>query len=223
MGQVSILIVMLAIEPACCGWAQLPDPLEGSLRTVSTFDRLIMKEDVQADLQLSAEQILKAKEIVHAIRQSHRKEFDAALQDPASASNRRPTIAAILQSISRQSLARFEGPLRPEQITRLKQIELQERGVQALAAPEVEKSLHLTAEQKAKLAEIAREFDSAVHPTLGGAAKQKDSSAVLRHMLETRRRLMDKAVAILTPEQKKTWSTLAGPPFDFKIEKRGER
>jgi hypothetical protein len=199
---------------------QAPAPLESGLRAISGFDRLIMDEGVKKELKLSDEQLLKAKEVVHEIRQSHGPEFEAILRG-AEGEDRGRKAAAILQRISNETIVRFKGILQPQQIARLKQIELQERGLRAFSDPDVERALGLTREQKAKIKEISEQAEQKMHEALQRGQKGQNLSSTLQKLLAARRDMLEKAEQALTADQKKTWSGLAGPPFEFRIERRG--
>jgi hypothetical protein len=110
----------------------------------------------------------------------------------------------------------LEGPtkevekiLKPEQMTRLKQIARQQGGPSAYLAPENAKDLKLTDEQKKKLKDIADEL-------------QKDTMALFQGGFspETREKIgmlnkeaSEKAGEVLTSEQKSKWKEVTGEPF----------
>jgi hypothetical protein len=217
----SLLITMALLSSFAAGArGQLPAPVDGGLRAISGFDRLIMIEDVQKALKLSDEQAQAAKEVVHQIRQQHREEFDKAVKSSEESGERHEKVTGILQKISAETLARLKGLFSPEQLTRLKQIELQERGLRAFSDPHVKTALQLTQEQRTKIQEIAERAEVAMRQSLQAGAKTPDSSRALKGFLAARRQMMDEAVRVLTGDQRKTWSALAGPPFEFKIERR---
>jgi hypothetical protein len=212
------IATLSGVAPRATG--QLPAPVDGGLRAISGFDRLIMIEDVQKTLKLSDEQVQAAKEVVHRIRQQHREEIDKAAKAAEEGDDRHRKVAGILQKISRETLARLDGLFSPDQLTRLKQIELQERGLRAFRDPQIKTALQLTQDQMTKIQEIAERAEAAMRQSLQAGGKAPDSSRALKGFLAARRQMMDEAVKVLTSEQRKTWSALAGPPFEFKIERR---
>jgi len=216
------LLITIAIFPSFVPVTagQLPAPVDGGLRAISGFDRLIMIEDVQKALKLSDEQVQAAKEVVHKIRQQHREEIDKAAKGAEDGDDRHKKVAGVLQKVSAETLARLEGLFSPDQLTRLKQIELQERGLRAFSDPQVKTALQLTQDQITKIQEIAERAEAAMRQSFQAGAKTPDSSRALKGLLAARRQMMDEAVKVLTGEQRKTWSALAGPPFEFKIERR---
>jgi hypothetical protein len=114
----------------------------------------------------------------------------------------------------------LEGPakevekiLKPEQMTRLRQIARQQGGPTAYLSPENAKDLKLTDEQKKKLKDIGDEL-------------QKDTMALFQggFSAETREKMQmlnkeatEKAAGILTDEQKSKWKELTGEPFNVPL------
>jgi len=110
----------------------------------------------------------------------------------------------------------IEGPtkevekiLKPEQMTRLRQIARQQGGPSAYLSPENAKDLKIADDQKKKLKDIADEL-------------QKDTMALFQGGFspETREKMQmlnkeatEKATGVLTDEQKSKWKELTGEPF----------
>jgi hypothetical protein len=95
--------------------------------------------------------------------------------------------------------------LKPAQFKRIKQIQVQGAGLDAFLQPAVQKELKLSAEQKDKVKDAAREFRKAGEDIEKGT----DLAAALRE--ET----MKSLVALLTEEQQKTWKEMTGEPFQL--------
>ena len=89
--------------------------------------------------------------------------------------------------------------LSPGQLSRLQQIALQVRGAEALQEPEVVAALNLSREQRAELRSIC-----GPHP--GG--RRHGPGPGRRHEAE-----LQKALALLTPEQLAHWNEMTGPRF----------
>src|SRR5262249_51816937 len=145
-------------------------------------------------------------------------------QGNANGPDRMEKSAIILRKVSDEGLAGLRVVLRPEQMSRLKQIELQERGLRALNDPDVEKALNLTATPKNRIQDLTHETEGAMRQVLGGGGQKRlASSAALQELLKARRQMMAKAVELLTTEQKTAWIALAGVPFELKIQRRTNR
>src|SRR5439155_2091673 len=120
----------------------------------------------------------------------------------------------------------------PEQTKRLKQIELQQRGADGLLQKDVEKALNLTDEQKEKIKTItedARKEMQSLRPAPGagrpggGGGAGGPPQEFFKKMAMVRKETQDKAMAVLTAEQVKTYKELTGAPFEMKFEPRQGR
>jgi hypothetical protein len=181
-----------------------------------------MNEGVQKEIKLTDEQVQSAKEAVHRIRQQHRADFDKAI-NADSGGDRRERVAQILQRVSADTLTQLKELLKPQQLQRLKQIELQGRGLRAFDDAEIVKILRLTPDQKSKLRSIAERAGRQMSQPLQPGARAVNSSQALQKLFAARRKMMDEALSLLTPEQRKAWDERTGPPFEVKIERGGRR
>jgi hypothetical protein len=105
--------------------------------------------------------------------------------------------------------------LKPDQIKRLKQIELQQAGP---ADPDAQKELKLSDDQKAKIKEIAdksREEGREIFSTAKGNFQE-----ALEKMTKLRKQTQEKELAVLSDAQKKQWKDMTGEPFEVKFEPR---
>jgi Spy/CpxP family protein refolding chaperone len=117
--------------------------------------------------------------------------------------------------------------LTPEQRRRLKQIQVQALGPAAWDDPAVQKALQLTDDQKAVIktardearAKLCEQRPAARGgPPSRGGPDQKALRLREREWAAAYRALQDRIVALLTPEQKKRWRELTGPPVRFRVE-----
>jgi hypothetical protein len=126
---------------------------------------------------------------------------------------------AKMQEINREitaSLYKAAGEfMKPEQITRLKQIVNQQSGAQALTEPDVAGKLNLTADQKKDIETIVTESREEMRSIFQDTQDQDERR---QKMNELRKKTLDKAVAKLNDEQQKTWKELLGSPFEVKYE-----
>lgn len=101
------------------------------------------------------------------------------------------------------------GILSPEQLGRLKQIRVQAMGAQALMDPDVAKELAVTDDQVQKLQDAMQSMRGQFQ---GGGG----------NLAEMRKQMLEKAMGILSPEQKTKLEALRGPAFDLsKLQMRG--
>jgi hypothetical protein len=107
--------------------------------------------------------------------------------------------------------------LKAGQVKRLKEISLQLRGPQAYTDAEVAKALALSDAQKDKIQAICSDEEKKMKDIVarernwfGGSSSAAEWKARQSLQKETN----DKAAAILTDAQKKTWQDLTGKPFE---------
>ena len=112
----------------------------------------------------------------------------------------------------------LEKILKPEQMTRLKQIARQQGGPGAYLKPENVTDLKLTDEQKTKLKAINDELQKDVQELRRGAGGGKGGFGPLppetrEKMTALTKEASEKAAEVLTAEQKTKWKELTGEPF----------
>jgi hypothetical protein len=111
------------------------------------------------------------------------------------------------RALAAQFLPKLQANLTPDQITRLKQIQLQASGVDVWLEPECVKELDLSGEQQAKLRELRSDY-SRRQPTDGDFQQR---FAKIRELNAERD---NKAVELLTAAQRAKLDELKGAPFD---------
>jgi hypothetical protein len=181
-------------------------------RAIGGFAYIIMLGGVQKELRLTADQTEKASARYYKQEREYGEIYFRAHAARTQEEGCRQVIIWA-QKMSDESLAEFRKFLSSEQINRLKQIELQERGARAFTDPDVEKALHLTSTQKKTINELADNAQS----RYSSHSKQREEFLFERR-LEVRSKAMEKALQLLSPEQKKTWSAISGPVHDFSSE-----
>ena len=109
--------------------------------------------------------------------------------------------------------------LRPEQAKRLRQIIWQQRGAHVFADPDVADALQLTADQRQRIRKIE---DDARRPGRSGepqvrSGDHRPSDMWKQHEDDYWKNVSDRLTAVLTDEQKTTWKTMAGDPFQGEV------
>jgi Spy/CpxP family protein refolding chaperone len=178
---------------------------------------LVQNEGVQKELKLDKEQIDKAKDAVQKVREKHQDEF-AKLRD-LGREEAFEKMQAINKTVTQETVKALEDILKPEQLKRLKQIELQQRGYVAFSDPEVQKSLKLTDEQKGKIKTIVEDAGKEMRELFQGG----DFQAAQKKMPALRKETMDKVSAILKDDQKQAWKDMTGQPFEVRFERRRDQ
>jgi Spy/CpxP family protein refolding chaperone len=118
--------------------------------------------------------------------------------------------------------------LQPEQAKRLRQIEIQVNGIISLNKSDIQKRLDLTDKQREEIKEIGNKFKREVVKVVNDTADSVEQSRPLlaaRRVLDAYRTVRvksevatEKALALLTDGQRKTWNEMTGANFAFKIE-----
>ncbi len=175
---------------------------------------LLANQSVQKELKLSDEQIQKVKETNENVRKKHQDDFNA-LRD-LDDQERREKGQQIFKAIGEETEKALEGVLKPEQEKRLKQITLQQRGSQAFTEEEVQKELKLTDDQKDKVKTLNEDLGGDIRDTFQNS--QGNFQEAGKKVATLRKETLDKVVALLTDDQKKTWKEMTGDPFEVKFE-----
>jgi Spy/CpxP family protein refolding chaperone len=187
---------------------------------VTSYDGLLQNESVYKELKLTDEQIQQCKEVIRTVRQRHRVDFDKLRQTieknpEVGMDERREKVMELMRIISKEVLEGVTDVLKPGQLTRLKQIELQERGLRAFTDADVSKALHLTAEQKDKVKAIRAETHDAIKEIFK-RYQHANYTQALKQIQGLHEKELDRGLALLSADQKKAWKRLIGEPFVFK-------
>jgi Spy/CpxP family protein refolding chaperone len=171
---------------------------------------MLRSEDFQKELKLTDEQKDKLKPILEDAGTKLREIFQGA-------AGNREEAAKKMQELNKDTMAKVNPILDDKQKKRMRQIMLQTEGIRAFADPEVQAALKLTDEQKTKLREIGAD-----------AAKQmadlrQGGGGNFEKMAELRKDSLNKANAVLTDDQKKSFKELTGEPFNFQFQRRRQQ
>jgi hypothetical protein len=174
---------------------------------------------VQKELKLDDQQVEKAKELAQKSGEEMREKMQG-LQDLEKA-ERFTKMAEIGREVNASAAKQVSEFLKPEQLTRLKQISYQRQGVMAFNDPDVAKKLNLTDTQKTDIQAIVRE-------SMGGGgrgafnkdATKEERQEAMKKAAEQRKETLTKVEAKLNDEQQKTWKELLGAPFEYRPDPR---
>jgi len=191
----------------CPGGGMIMGPGMGLLQ-------LLRIQDVQDELQMTPEQKDKLRDLAPA-----RAGAGARLQDMQDlpAEERRAKMAELAKEMQERSEKQLAEILKPDQIKRLKEIGLQAAEAtmglaNALLSPDVTKALELTSEQIDKLQEIQRSLGEARRGLgLGRDATPEERREKTAPLLKES---SEKALQVLTAQQKETWQKLQGKKLD---------
>jgi hypothetical protein len=161
--------------------------------------RLLLQKSVQEDLKLSESQVQKVKQLWEKRGESFRGQRDLDLEEWHKK----------FSDLATQEKA-LEELLQPEQVQRLQQIVLQQRGVRAFGEPEVARGLELTAEQKEKIRGI---LDEAWKVRMKPMGPNVPRSEWARRWEDNWKNARRKVLNQLTAEQKERWQEMTGEAF----------
>ena len=184
-------------------------------RMMGNLAFLLTNESVQKELKLDDKQVDKAKDLAEKTREEMQEKFQG-LQD-LSQDERRAKIMEIGREMNTSILKAAGEFLKPEQITRLKQISYQQRGATAFLDPEVQKKLNLSDSQKSQIQALIQESFSQMPSR---EEFQDDREAAMKKMREVNQKVLAEAEKKLNDEQQKTWKELLGSPFEVKFEQQ---
>jgi hypothetical protein len=213
MRRQTLLALLLLIAVASLSPAQRT-PLNPA-GTFDGYDFLLVNESVHKELKLSDEQISKANQVVHDIRQSHLREVEKLRSLPPPAGTQK--FLQLARTYSEEALKKAKDFLTPEQLRRLKQIKLQASGVRAFSDPDVAKTLALTAGQKEQIKKIEEDIQDKGKEALKADGRNNAQDALAR-LGALHKAGIKAATALLTPSQSKNWKEMNGEPFEFKFE-----
>ncbi len=178
---------------------------------------LLMNPSVQKELDLKEEQVEKVRTTLQEIREKHGDEM-RSLQD-LQGDERREKMQSILATMEKESKEGLAKVLTEEQSKRYEQIVLQQRGIEALTDPVVQKALSLNDDQTQKIDQIQQDLMEKSRELLQGA--QGNFREVMPKVMAARREAFTKAADVLTAEQKETWKKMIGEPFEIQFQGRG--
>jgi Spy/CpxP family protein refolding chaperone len=202
--------VMLLSAPA---WAQRPG---GFGMGGGGGVMLLGNQGVQKELGLSSEQTEKVAKYVEETSAKRREQFQK-LQDLPEA-ERREKGQEMMKAAAEETQKALKDLLKPAQLQRFNQISLQQRGVGAFADPEVRAKMSFTEDQGKEVQALATSLQTESREIMqNNPGNFEEARKQLEHL---RKAKMDKVMALLTPDQKKTWKELTGEPFEVKFEPR---
>jgi Spy/CpxP family protein refolding chaperone len=139
-------------------------------------------------------------------------------------------MAAASAEVNKVAFKELGDVLKKEQVERLKQIEIQNMGVSAFVDPEVAEALKLNDSQKTSIKGMVADLnkdrrDIMTEAGLGGGNFKKGGGGAapdMEKMQEAQKKVQKvqkeyvaKAMDLLNDDQKKTWKTMIGTPFDL--------
>ncbi|HVC97263.1 MAG TPA: hypothetical protein VND64_26520 [Pirellulales bacterium] len=170
---------------------------------------LVGIDKVQEDLKLTAEQKSELTKVTTAYGEEMQG-FFGALQNLSQ--EERTKKFAEAQEKTKATWEKCEKILSSEQVERVKQISRQARGAEALADGDVKLALKLSEDQNKQLETIR---DAASQEMRGAFQQGGDQEAAQKKRAEIRKSAGEKALAVLSDEQKKEFEKLQGEKIEL--------
>jgi hypothetical protein len=188
--------------------------------------QLLQNEGVQKELKMDPDQVTKAKEAVTKVTEAHRDDT-AKLREITDMAERREKSQALNATITKETLAAVGDILKPDQLKRLHQIQLQTAGLRAFSQADVQTALKLNDDQKAKIKTITddankemAEFRPMRGAGGGGGGGARPNPENLAKIQAIQKGAAEKVQGVLTDDQKKTWKDMTGEPFQLQTGRR---
>ncbi|MFH1921935.1 MAG: hypothetical protein ABIP48_18875 [Planctomycetota bacterium] len=183
---------------------------------------LLRLEQVQKEMKLSEEQTAKVRKVVETLGAQMRDQY-TALREIEDRDQRRAKTSEMRDEFDGKVREQLRDVLEREQMMRLYQIRMQVRAVvDSLASRYVAGRLELTEEQKEKLAEINKDLQtrqSELYGTMRDATDEQRSEA-FQKLREIRNDAGEKALGVLTAEQKESFEKMKGEKVELQMPRR---
>ncbi|MBL9122515.1 MAG: hypothetical protein JNG90_02705 [Planctomycetaceae bacterium] len=228
----AIFAAMVVLMPAEQAWAQRPGGGQrggaggrmGMLNSPGLNQLFLLRNpSVQTELRLTDEQKTKSAALGDKVQQEMQGVFaELGELDPEDREAKLVEVRKMAAERGKAVAGELGAILTAEQTARLKQINLQMRGMGALADPDVAAELKLSNEQTKQLAAIREENDAASRELFREARDSGgDREAIRTKMADLRKSGTDKAMAVLTAEQKAQFEKMQGPKAEIRFEGPG--
>jgi hypothetical protein len=179
---------------------------------------LLSNKSVQKELKATDEQVEKLNAFAREMREKGREEFQGLRE--LSQEERREKMQALARTRAAELVKGRDAILKPEQVKRFEEIQLQQSGAGAFSSPRVQEKLKLTEDQKTKVRAINMESGRSTREAFQDL--QSDREGAMKKIAEIRKQATEKALAVLTDDQKKAWKEMTGEPFEVEYEPRAQ-
>jgi len=176
---------------------------------------LLNNKSVQDELKVSDEQKEKLTSSLKDLRDKYKDSFKD-----------REKAQEAMKEMSTETNKIVEKLLKPEQVKRLHQVELQvavQQGTVAVLNQErVQKALNYTDKQKTMIKETAETLAKERREMIGGGTGRPDPEK-MQAFQKKAKESVEKIMETLSTDQKKTWTELTGAKFEYKADIRRPR
>src|SRR5262245_10935253 len=180
--------------------------LAAALKTARPINvGLLEQDEVLTDLKCTPDQRQAIAELIKAAQDEYREALKGAVRQVAAPGGGAVRVSS--PPTIKYDTDKLTAVLKPEQLNRVRQLELHLKGPQAFADRRVVRALALTADQEAKVEEIIVRYEPQLSAHLGAAMTGKDGEKALAELGD---KFTADCVKLLTKEQQATWDWLVG-------------
>jgi hypothetical protein len=184
---------------------------------------LLNNKGVIEELKLTEDQQEKVKASMKDVFGKFSEDMRAARKDKDQ-----EKVAKLQKEMAAEMNKTVDSALKPEQVKRLKQIEIQVgvqvMGPSALMSEHVEKHLKFTDKQKEAIKEAAEALTKERQEMRKEAGKDREKFAEIQKRIQAKTsQVMEKITSTLSDDQKKAYKELTGAHFDYKPDFGGKR
>jgi hypothetical protein len=185
---------------------------------------LLQNEQVQKELEIVADQKTALKKIADD-ESAARREAMTGMQG-LSQEERQAKMAELRtksEARAKETQKKIDEVLLPPQAKRLKEIQLQVRGNNALLDPQLQKELKITDEQAKKLTAVQEESRTKMREMFQGGGAGGDMAQMREKMTQLQKEVGEQMLGVLNADQKEAFATMKGKEFklDMSAMRRG--
>jgi RNA polymerase sigma factor (sigma-70 family) len=202
----------LAAAPAPVPRAPAPLVEESAVDAWQIDGHTLRSASVLKEIKATAEQSAKVAKLYDDFRTRHAADLRALARLAQQGQTYKDTerFARLEAALVREVNAALPGLFQPEQVRRLRQVDLQWRGPEALYHPTVVKALKLSDARHTDAAEIGNDYSTAVVDLITEGKPAQEDERKVRGLY---RAADEKFVDLLSEEQRRTWKAMKGEPL----------
>ena len=208
-GFVPSAVVAVGLLASLSGVASAQQGLRGPGMALGGFN-FITEPAIQGELKLDDAQ--KKKADAFAKKMASRFQTDKGKLDGLDRDAMMKRIPLLAKQHYEEGMKGLGAVLTPQQVDRFDQILFQQRGANAMLEPEIAKTLQLTNEQAKQVASVLADIGNRQKEAV--KAEQGNAQAAGPKLQAIAKEGTAKAVAVLKPEQRKTWDRITGRAFE---------
>lgn len=213
--RLAVLMVGLLVAVPALAQRQ---PGGGFGRQQLSLSALLQNKSVQEELKLTEDQVSKLKTVSDGIRDKFKEEMDKAKEGKDFKAF--GEIFKKINDATTEAVTKEAGTLlKPEQLQRIKQIEVQVQGVSALTKEDVQKELKLSEDQVGKIKGLLEDMNKDIQDA--GKEAGKDFKKRQEATTKIRTATQEKITEILSETQQKSWKDMTGEKFELKFGRPG--